>query len=708
MHSTPVSVSSYISASVFVELLAGTVGIFVLSVLFWKIGYYVRSWTRHRVLQQNKQTTTRYARTWYGWVLVETHERNKAFIQRGLRRILDWLSWDSPRNSYEWIWWDPGCEARDERRARRTRFKLLPRFLQSTDFTPAFSAPYPRSSVECRGALLNNDECQAPRTMRPDAERPYATISWSLPESRTGHRENKSFISLTHQVVNTIPTELPVPNGRRIKRIEQIRAKDIGYRSTVSTQVHSPPIVATRWHDPRARAEALSEPNKRLRIRHLSLLSFGSESPHSSEHETSASVRFAPNSLLGYPRVPPSSASRSTYHRARKYRAWSARMQLKARHTHAGSYSRDSSGPPGTPATAPWASSPSGQGMRGACSFQLGMSPRMSQCPFETKPIPITALGSKSMERRVSKAAADPAKFNTAPVRFRPSKRPSSLAAHTSNQPLHSWHGIHNVVQKNLSLQMSTGQSSEAQRYQSVSYSGSGRWDGTADDVPRPPANLSDWESRLIDQLNRKVKWVYDEMTPGQKPYQFTLLANHWLNRETWLVTDPVSRVSTDYRRRWGDPRCPRPDDGVSEVSKRKYPEVPRERARIPRLDSWRAAVNRQRSMTGNQNVLRSIQLYEGSAEEPPDGHIDTAAWMLPRPPQGFGMSTKQRNAWYERGTGWSEKLEDWQQVGHGYRLDKFIHEGRVNRTRVKELASHIQKGYRTASSKLLPMELEQ
>jgi hypothetical protein len=71
-------------------------------------------------------------------------------------------------------------------------------------------------------------------------------------------------------------------------------------------------------------------------------------------------------------------------------------------------------------------------------------------------------------------------------------------------------------------------------------------------------------------------------------------------------------------------------------------------------------------------------------------------------------MSTAQKNAWYEGGAGWQEKLEDWQQVRRGYRLQKFVHEGRANRARVKEVSSKVQKGCRTVSVKLLRKETGQ
>lgn len=215
--------------------------------------------------------------------------------------------------------------------------------------------------------------------------------------------------------------------------------------------------------------------------------------------------------------------------------------------------------------------------------------------------------------------------------------------------------------------------------------------------------NMSDWEVRMLEKLDRKLLWVFNEFTPGQKPYHFAILANHWLNRETWIVYDPISRVPTDARRERGDPRFNVPYLEPCLTPRPKYPISTCKRANIPRIKSWRAAVNEQRRAAGIREALRTITLYEESAAEPPDGHIDPACWALPKPPQGFQMSTAQQNAWYEGGAGWQETLDDWQQVRRGYRLHKALYEGRVNRGRVKDMATQISRTCRPVVGKLIP-----
>ncbi|KAF3025428.1 hypothetical protein E8E15_010353 [Penicillium rubens] len=214
---------------------------------------------------------------------------------------------------------------------------------------------------------------------------------------------------------------------------------------------------------------------------------------------------------------------------------------------------------------------------------------------------------------------------------------------------------------------------------------------------------LSDWEVRMMERLDRKLLWLFNEFTPGKRPYHFALLANHWLNRETWYVYDPVSRIPTDARRMRGDPRFSVPYPRPVFSPRPKYPTSKRKRAQTPRIDSWRAAVNKQRKVSGVRDAIRTITLYDESGEEPPDGHIDPGCWVLPKPPQGFEMSTAQKNAWYEGGAGWQEKLDDWQQVPRGYRVRKAIHEGRVNQNRVKEVAAQVNQCCRTASENLTP-----
>ncbi|KAJ5757574.1 uncharacterized protein N7511_006268 [Penicillium nucicola] len=66
--STPIKTGRVIDARVFFDLFAGTIGIFVLAVLFWKAGRFTRRFNRNKVVEGRRSVNTRYARTWYGWV----------------------------------------------------------------------------------------------------------------------------------------------------------------------------------------------------------------------------------------------------------------------------------------------------------------------------------------------------------------------------------------------------------------------------------------------------------------------------------------------------------------------------------------------------------------------------------------------------------------------------------------------------------------
>ena len=218
--------------------------------------------------------------------------------------------------------------------------------------------------------------------------------------------------------------------------------------------------------------------------------------------------------------------------------------------------------------------------------------------------------------------------------------------------------------------------------------------------IPTPLESLSNWETRWVDNLDRKLEWHHDQLIPGKRPFHFPLLPNHWLNRRTWTVIDPASRVPLEKKRLWGDPRFSVPYPAPRWESKPKYPAVGHKAAHTPRIDSWRVAVNGQRRTSGIREVVKAVDLFDDSVDEPPDGTIDPACWVLRKPPQGFGMSAKQGETYYEGGAGWQEKLNDWQRVRRGYRIRRAIHDGRVNRTRVKEIATGISRPCRKAASK--------
>lgn len=198
---------------------------------------------------------------------------------------------------------------------------------------------------------------------------------------------------------------------------------------------------------------------------------------------------------------------------------------------------------------------------------------------------------------------------------------------------------------------------------------------------------LLDAEIRFVDKLDRKLEWLLSECHPGRRAFHFATLPNHWLNAKTWIVYDPPCRTSSELIRQHGDPRFRKYLPEVySQSKKRKFPIIHHRRATTPRIDSWRLAVNRHRQCTGIRDFVQAVDLYESSADEPPDGAIDPASWILRKPPQGFGMSSRQKNAYYDGGAGWFEKLDEWRRVGSLYRIRRGIQGGGINRSRARKL----------------------
>lgn len=562
---------------------------------------------------------------------------------------------------------------------------------------------YPRSSIECHGALADTQASEPSQAIRPAIE--WDDIAEPLPRiSFNGNGFEYSTASSISQELFTPPSRAHTRSSDDRTddslRLDRRRARQL---LSLPTSIHSLPYpsISRPRHFKRASWAEENTPGKRR----LSRLSIVHNSFDVAETSSDARVQEGFQRTLEVPRP----VFRSANLTSRKYRAWSARMQVKVTGL-ARRHLRDSSGPPGTPLTTLLASYLSEQS---AWDVYPGVSkepPRDAKMFLEN--IPMTSNLSPHNRKRQRRCATSVdmdtkyAMSNTAPARFRPSQKPTLWSVRTSNeQPRDpSTPGRQSTVIQSVWRQ--TEEVRAETRYATLPNCIDGYMDGAFGSQHPSIAKLSDWEVRLIDQLTRKLGWVQNEMTPGMKPYHFALLANHWLNRETWLVIDPPSRVSIQHRRRWGDPRFNPFDTEHDYIPRLKYPVTTRKRAQVPRIDSWRAAVNRQRRASGIRNAVRTIELYEDSAEEPPDGHIDPACWILPKPPQGFEMSTKQKNAWYEGGAGWQEKLEDWQRVRRGYRLRKAVHEGRANRNRVKEVASQVHRGCRAASLKLLPREM--
>jgi len=659
---TPVPVTKYISKKVFLQLFAGTVCIFVLGVLFWRIGRCFRRFSRNKVLKKGKKVNTRYARTWYGWVPLNQHEATKNVFRKCWRKICEWTSWKTTRADYHWVWWDPGQTAHDEYRQNRSFLRWIPRLFRSKEHTTA-------DTIWNRGPPPKRHKC----VLR---DRQGTAMADAFPFSQTYYA--------------------PHTNHGRTK----------GYRNRLKRSRHQ--FLSADFVDGRSSFEAIRN-SFHGKLVNGPRLSVDQTRPFSSLQPPSRTCRKSiplANAPLGENRLPqsvslpcllavdlypqrqrqPSSASCKTnstsrtlrkIRYSRKYQAWSARMQLQAsnqvKHNYHG-YQE----PPGTPASellrsyasensAAFGSLDRSQGAKIARHLSNENSQRISslrQCLPPAR-VPLDALDKRNR---------------------------STMPAQQGAQNL--FPSIDMVVRRHWSssfcddpLQLSEKQVKSGIKYAKGKYPEKRSRGLRPKGRPLPLHKMNNWEIRWMDNLDRKLEWHFDQLTPGRRPFHFPLLANHWLNRKTWMVIDPVSRVPVDKKRQLGDPRFNVPYPAPRWEAKPKYPTVPHKKAYTPGIDSWRLAVNCQRRAFGMKDVVRAVELFDDSVDEPPDGHIDPASWILRKPPQGFGMSSKQRNAYYEGGTGWHETLSDWQRVRHGYRIRKMVFEGRVNRRRAKEIA---------------------
>lgn len=681
--SIPVRVSKSINSKVFAELLTGTVAIFIVGVLFWKLGKFIRRFNRNKVLRAGKSVDARYARTWYGWIAQPTHERNKKAFADFFTRMRDSVAWKSARDDYSWVWWDPGDIERQKRQREKRRLWWLPKCFKSyEDFPTADEIWNPCARPQCHGALREG----------------RSTLPVSL---QVGEMPQ-----LKDNPLNSSPQPQPL--------MTMIDSHQVTNHS-MWTELFPHPMQA-RHNDsngqPRVNSLPTTSPSTRDLSTHLNIQSLPCR--QSQPYHTRGSTTWPRGGVTReIPSQLDSAVQPMTYHHAtigpnpspdkvyttqpvrnshrHKHCRWSARMQLGSRRTGL-SYGGDSSGPPGTPLTELLTSCFSDHSslFRGSLKQKSDGKRRYlrsseekasSTCSGRTQ-LPFT--NNTGGNSRIFH-------WNSAPASYPQDNRRTP----TSRPTLYNeWRSI--CGQNHSSLLRHKGKFPEKRSSITSTDQIQLKTGGAVE-------NMSDWEVRMLERLDRKLLWVFNEFTPGQKPYHFAILANHWLNIETWIVYDPISRVPTDARRERGDPRFNVPYPEPCLIPKPKYPVSTQKRANIPRIKSWRAAVNEQRHLAGIREALRTITLYEESAAEPPDGHIDPGCWALPKPPQGFQMSTAQQNAWYEGGAGWQETLDDWQQVRRGYRLHKALHEGRVNRGRVKDMATQISRTCRPVAGKLIP-----
>ncbi|EZF15210.1 hypothetical protein H100_05977 [Trichophyton rubrum MR850] len=584
-----VPVDERIDLRTFLLLFIGTVSIFILGVFYWKLGTFLRSFTRSRVTGGGRSAASPHVRAWYGWIPTMEYNYHKEWWKEDFRWARKFMFWRSSHANYSWIWWDPDGEksrqrAEDEGRLRRIPSRLM-RYAINGLRPSSHSQINPEMGVPRMNRLSTLRRHHNRRIMEyEDLNIPRRTDLSLSPSLRT---RSKSFDNSGYRA----GSETPLRPAARKTHSE-------GYRDG-SRHV--------RFHSPAAQPL-----HTRRRHGQSSILSMGN-SMDETHGEKSLSW---------------------------KYRAWGARMQCQTFGDTPGVL-KGHAGRPGTAmsfALKSMISSGSGSDIYQSHHYDTGTqpAPRLPNHPTpERRQIP------------------------------RPRCRPGE-----DTLRIRKCRGIRR----------------------------------------RPPLEncLSRPEVRLVDNLNRKLEWLSSEMDPGRKSFAFLLLHNHWLNRATWVVMDPSSRLTVQKKRIQSDPRVNKKAFGGK--SNAVVPDItpaPRARAVTPRIDSWRVAVNRARVSSGAKEIPK-VELLEGSAEDAADNNVDPASWILKKPPQGHGMSNKQKQTYFEGPGGWAEKLEYWENVPRLYRVRRVVLQGKANRRCVARTGKGIYHGLERAAREARRLSAQQ
>ncbi|KAI9043855.1 uncharacterized protein KD926_002746 [Aspergillus affinis] len=707
----PLPGTKYIGLKVFLQLFAGTICIFFLAVLFWRLGRFVRRFTRDRVLGGGNITASRYARTWYGWIPLQQHEHNKARLKRCFRWIRNWTSWKSSKDDYSWVWWDPREKETKSRRKKQGPLRLLPACFEDYEYPTADTIWGPCSRMS---PLSNTGPC-VPFAMSgalPTRETARVTTRESYSVSRWKHRENAPTIHEESIVLETNGVTLEI-DARRI----------LSCSASIQSRLPADETPAAYMN---RRFLSLDQGSRFMRGN--CPVDMFADYEQSLRYWQSLPCLLTPELVLQkmkeWSQVSQNSVEKNHLkampdtieflRRSRKYQVWSARMEVKTAADVRYGMGRFSA-PPGSPCSEMLRSISSQQTF---CLESVRRAKGMiaMSVSSESSEFLRVSVGRKSHPRERARlihpqndgpddgswssvhilTSPQPSRYSragTAPWKFH-EKAAKRLGSQALSAP----------VKRPAQTEKQAGERLQTVRTQRVSEN-TKRY--TFPQVTIPIRCLSDWEIRLIDGLDRRLDWLSNQLSPGRRAFHFAMLANHWLNKKTWVVYDPISRVPIEARRLLGDPRFnvpyPLPDWGA----KPKYPQVHRKVVHKPRIDSWRIAMNKNRQHMGLKDFIKVVELPDGSTEDPPDGDVDPACWILRKPPQGFGTSKKQKETYYEGGAGWQETFGDWQRVRRGYRIHKAIHEGRVNRGRVKEIGHGIARYSRRIQSDVFSRSLK-
>ncbi|OJD25065.1 hypothetical protein ACJ73_03570 [Blastomyces percursus] len=709
-----VPVTSFFRWKTLLWIMIATICIFVLTVYFWKFGAFLRRFTSHRILNGNPEST-RYAKTWHGWVPLDEYERKKAWRKEKFKKFRRSVAWRSSHADYNWVWWDPKGAAMEQHFEDQKRIRWLPCWLKSYEHEKAALISKAHAGNQTTRSSDGNIK-------RKPGLRHSMKISAQVIKSRNRQLRSRLPLYLDGYSDGIIPSML-------YNSLSRTSAKRGPYPSLSSRgavrlrhgMVISPPAVLNQQipkpdfpHCGLRRCASLSGLPQNLGtvdIRYSPEVRRKTVSEGFQEdavHSTLSSRLYEPRLRRVIPtdegqiNVGPQAEVTTGKSLSWKYKAWAAKMQI---HTFEQSprYLHGLVGRPGSPLSGilkamsssghhsefsehyndvPAHNHGSGVSVAGistpVASKLHVLAPRIQRrAPrVHTSDISDASLDIHSVDGSLDVGRSPltqninqdntmrhSCNYNTKHVQ-RQSLLPHEKAGISLKQPLHP------TENKAVTFQLSKPRQNAK----------NGSWAN-----PRP--RLSDYEVELIYDLDRRLEWLSNEVEPGRKPFHFLLLANHWLNRATWIVLDPVSRVSPTERRTHGDPRFNRSlPEPKKDAVKRKYPVQKRVKLHAPRIDSWRLAINGARKSSGIQEFLKAVELFDRSADDPPDAAIDPASWILRKPPQGYERLDKELEVYYEGMCGWWEKLDDWQNVRRAYRARKLVCEGGANRQRMKEV----------------------
>ena len=687
----PISGPKTITLKAVLELFTGTFCIFVVSVLVWKLGKFFRRFTKEKVIGGGNSPARRYTKTWYGWVSLQRQKPDRSIVQRCFAKFRQWTTWHSAKNSYCSIWWSFDQKELEACKQFSMRRQSLPTHLRECKLTTAntIHTPYgytqstgkggeSYSSPKMTGVLQseNVSNTRAERYKLPRRRRRRNVSSAKelfrvdLPCVGPVTREKRPTTILNYCTIQAGKSSARSLNHKRFLSLDQsacvLTRKDLVFYIS-----NNDPLEKRNYSLP-----CLSDLKITFRGVGKRSETFSNSQRPTDHHRKSRNFR-----ALRYSRI---------------YQIWSAWMALNV--PECGIYSTHRfQVPPGSPRSelltgfsshqttlarminrdrrSTFWSSLSGSSGRSISGTQKGCLKRARVVSYQSNPT-ITRAGQPAAtlyrQDQCQRQTALPVYMHRNQVQFVQYQHPSTR------------------LRESIPSQGS-GKEGRPRSKKNANLRGT-----TFAQITIPLRHLSNWEIRLIDGLDRKLGWLSYQLMPGRKPFHFPLLPNHWLNIRTWIVYDPASRAPIDVKRQFGDPRYKTPSP-TPRRPKRKYPRVARRVANIPRIESWRIAVNQNRKASGLRDFVKRVELYDDSADDPPDGYIDPACWLIRKPPQGHQLSARQDAAYYEGGAGWQERLDDWQNIRRWYRIRKAIHEGRANRTRVKQTAVGISQFCQTA-----------